>query len=176
MDISNKIIEIIKLKPDIYREDIETFTNQIIDKTNQSLEKFRYNVLIALYYEAYSFFKKVSEKNKNFKNLKENYKKILLLMTPVIPHITNECISQLDDNRSLKWPEVNEKYLVKSVILIIIQVNGKKRGSITVKENIGEKELITLIKEKFIISKYLDNKELLKTIYIKGKIINFIIK
>jgi leucyl-tRNA synthetase len=174
--LSNKIIEITKLKPDVYKEDIETFTNQIIDKTNQSLEKFRYNVLIALYYEAYSFFKKVSEKNKNFKNLKENYKKILLLMTPVIPHITNECISQLDDNRNLKWPEVNEKYLVKNVSLIIIQVNGKKRGSITVKESLSEKELITLIKEKSIISKYLDNTELLKTIYIKGKIINFIIK
>jgi leucyl-tRNA synthetase len=174
--LSNKIIEITKLKPDVYRKDIETFTNQIIDKANQSLEKFRYNVLIALYYEAYSFFKKVSEKNKNFKNLKESYKKILILMTPVIPHITNECIFQLDDNRNLKWPEVNEKYLIKNVSLIIIQVNGKKRGSITVKESLGEKELITLIKEKFIISKYLDNKELLKTIYIKGKIINFIIK
>ena len=174
--LSNKIIEITKLKPDVYKEDIETFTNQIIDKTNQSLEKFRYNVLIALYYEAYSFFKKVSEKNKNFENLKENYIKILLLMTPVIPHITNECISQLDDNRNLKWPEVNEKYLVKNVSLIIIQVNGKKRGSITVKESLSEKELITLIKEKSIISKYLDNTELLKTIYIKGKIINFIIK
>jgi leucyl-tRNA synthetase len=58
----------------------------------------------------------------------------------------------------------------------VIQVNGKKRGSITVIENLSEKELIDQIKDKRLISKYLDNGELVKTIYIKDRLINFIIK
>ena len=60
--------------------------------------------------------------------------------------------------------------------MIVIQVNGKKRSSITITENLNEKELIDQIKNKQLISKYLDNGELIKTIYIKNRLINFIIK
>ena len=74
------------------------------------------------------------------------------------------------------WPKINEKYLIKSQKLVVIQVNGKKRSTISIKEDLNEKELIDLIKNKLLISKYLDNGELVKTIYIKDRLINFIIK
>ena len=60
--------------------------------------------------------------------------------------------------------------------MIVIQVNGKKRSSLTITENLNEKELIDQIKNKQLISKYLDNGEFIKTIYIKNRLINFIIK
>jgi len=66
--------------------------------------------------------------------------------------------------------------LIEDKSLIVIQVNGKKRSSITITENLNEKELIDQIKNKQLISKYLDNGEFIKTIYIKDRLINFIIK
>ena len=69
-----------------------------------------------------------------------------------------------------------KKYLVKNQKLIVIQINGKKRNTITIENDISEKELINLIKDKQLISKYINNGELIKTIYIKDKLINFIIR
>ncbi len=174
--ISEKIFEITKLDKDEENDKIAIFTNQIINKTNQSLEKFRYNVIIAIFYEIYSFFRQISEENKNYQNLKENFEKILVLMSPVVPHLANESLEKFGKTKNLRWPEVDKKYLIQNEKLIIIQVNGKKRNSILIEGDLTEKELITLIKDKLLISKYLNNGELTKTIYIKDRLINFIIK
>ena len=174
--LSDDIIEILRLESEKNNEEIEVFTNQIIDKINRGLEKFRYNVIIATFHEIYSFFRKISEKNKNYKNLKKNFEKILIIMTPVLPHLANECLVKFNFKEDPKWPIVDKKYLIVDKNLIIIQVNGKKRSSITITENLNENELIDEIKNKQLISKYLDNGELIKTIYIKDRLINFMIK
>ena len=76
----------------------------------------------------------------------------------------------------LYWPIINNELLIKNTHLIVIQVNGKKRNTITIENTISEKELIENIKNKQLITKYLDSGELLKTIYIKNRLINYIIK
>ncbi len=174
--LNDKIFEICKLKFDENNDQIDIFTNQIISKANQSLEKFRYNVLIAIFHEIYSFFRKISDENKNYKNLKDNYKKILIIMSPIIPHLANECLEKFNGDVNLQWPKIDEKYLIKEEKIIVIQVNGKKRNTITIEDNLNEKELTSLIKNKLLISKYLKDGELKKTIYIKDRLINFIIK
>ena len=62
--LNEELSEITKLKQDKKNEELEIFSNQIINKTNQALEKFRYNVIIANYHEIYSFYKKIIEKTK----------------------------------------------------------------------------------------------------------------
>ncbi len=174
--LSEKIFEITKLNHEKDNEKITIFTNQIINKMNQSLEKFRYNVMIATFYEIYSFFREISEENKNYKNLKENFEKIIIIMSPVVPHLTSECLEKFGYSNNLNWPEVNKKFLIQTEKLIVIQVNGKKRNIISIKDDLNEKQLTDLIKDKSLISKYLSNGELIKTIYIKNRLINFIIK
>ena len=174
--LSEKILEISSTGNKENNEEIEIFTNQMINKVNHALEKFRYNVIIAIFHEVYSFFRKISEKNKNYGNLKKNFEKILIIMSPVIPHLTIECLTKFNFKEDFTWPKIDKKYLIEDKSLIVIQVNGKKRSSITITENLNEKELIDQIKNKQLISKYLDNGELVKTIYIKNRLINFIIK
>ncbi len=174
--LSENIFEISKLEPEKVNEEIEIFTNKIIEKINNALEKFRYNIIIANFHEVYSFFRNISEKNVNYKNLKENYTKILILLSPVVPHLANECLEKFGYTNEIKWPEVNKKFLGKDKNLIVIQVNGKKRNILSVDEDLNEKDLINQIKNKQLISKYLDNGELIKTIYIRNRLINFIIK
>jgi len=175
-NLSEKIYEILKFKHEKDNEKINFFTNQIINKINQSLEKFRYNVIIANFYEIYSFFRKIAEEKKNYKNLKENFKNILIIMSPVIPHFANECLVKLGYNENLSWPKVDNKSLNQDKKLIVIQVNGKKRNTLYIKEDLDEKELTHLIKRKLLISKYLNEGKLIKTIYVKDKLINFLIK
>ena len=101
---------------------------------------------------------------------------MLLLMIPVIPHFANEYLEKFNHKSTHSWPEVNQKYLIDENNEIVIQVNGKKRNTITASKDIGETELIKIIKDNNMIDKYLNNGELLKTIYVKGRLINFIIK
>ena len=72
--------------------------------------------------------------------------------------------------------EINYKYLQNEKTNIVIQVNGKKRSLISVQKDIDENSLIKVIKDKELIKNYLNNGNLLKTIYIKNRLINYIIK
>ena len=97
-------------------------------------------------------------------------------MTPVIPHLTSECFDKLNHNKKLDWPKVKEEYLGLNEKLIVIQINGKKRNTITIKDEINEENLMNKIKEMKLVEKYITNKEIQKIIYIKNKLINIIIK
>ena len=174
--LSEEILKLEKNTSQVFNEEIERYTNQIIEKTNQSLNKFRYNVIIASFHEIYSYFKKIVEKNENFKNLKNNFEKILILMIPITPHLAYECLERFNYNKKLYWPTVEEKYLKKEKNDIVIQINGKKRNIISVENNIEEKILIKKISNEELISKYLNNKKIAKIIYVKNRIINYIVK
>ena len=56
-----------------------------------------------------------------------NYKKILTSFSPIIPHLTSECLKDIGNEEELIWPSVNEDYLKNESIDYVIQINGKKR-------------------------------------------------
>ena len=174
--LSEEILKISNEKLYDQNNELEIFTNQIINKINQALEKFRYNVIIASYHEIYSYFKKISENKKNFVNLRTNFEKIILIMMPVVPHLSSECLEKFKFDKQIRWPTIEKKYLYEEFNEIVIQVNGKKRNTISVKKEINEDEIINQIKEKKMIDKYLNNGKLIKTIYVKDRLINYIIK
>ena len=112
----------------------------------------------------------------HYSNLKENYEKILIVMTPVIPHISNECLEKINVKEKINWPIVKKDLIENDIVNIVIQVNGKKRSIISVEKNLDENILMQKIKQDKLIDKYTENKEIIKTIYVKDKIINVIIK
>ena len=97
-------------------------------------------------------------------------------MMPVIPHFANEYLNKFNYKKDLQWPEINEKFLVNENNEIVIQINGKKRSTILINKEIKEEELTNEIKNNHLIDKYLKDGEIVKTIYVKGRLINFIIK
>ena len=143
-------------------ESIEEFTNQIINKINISLEKFSYNVIIANLHEVYNYYYKITEEGKTNKNLINNYIKILKIMLPIVPHLANECLTEISTEKIYHWPNVDKKYLKAKKINIVVQINGKKRSLITIENSLGEKDLIDKIKNTKELQKFLDKKILLK--------------
>ena len=100
-----------------FNEKLEEFTNQILNKIEINLEKFRYNVIIANMHEIYNFFYKFINQKNNVSNLQENYIKILQIMMPIVPHMTNECLSEFVKKDIQFWPVVNKKYLQTKKII-----------------------------------------------------------
>ena len=165
-----------KKESQIFSESLEEFTNQTINKINISLNKFSYNVIIANLHEIYNFFNKTLEKKVFDKNLIANYIKILTIMIPITPHLANECLEEIVSNKNYFWPEINNKYLENNQCKIVIQINGKKRGLILVEKNIKESDLIEELKKTKEIQKFVEEKIIIKTIFIKDKLINLILK
>ena len=178
--LHEKIKSIYNLKKDTNNgntdENLEEFVNQIINKVNTNLEKFRYNVIVANLHEIYNFFIKKIEKENYSKDLMNNYSKILTIMLPIVPHLASECLSQIRKNEKITWPEINTKYLKKEKNLIVIQINGKKRGIVDSEQGIKEQDLINNIKGNKELEKFFKDKKIFKSIYITDRLINLILK
>ena len=155
-------------------EEITKYTNKYLKKVQDNLESFSYNKIIANLYEMYSFLNKQIEKKYTKKTIIENYKKILITMTPVLPHFANECLSIIKI-KNFNWPEYDTSMIKEDNINVVIQINGKKRGLVQTESNISEEKLFEIIKNDEKIKKYLNQKNIKKKIYIKDKILNIII-
>ena len=156
---------------------LNEFTNITINKVQKNLDNFHYNVIIANLYETYNFLiKYLNNKKINSRTLEDNYIKILKIITPVLPHITSECIKDLSIDNDSKWPILDKKYLEKEIINIVIQVNGKKRSIIEANMKINEKDIIDKSIKDSQILKYIKDKKIVKTIYVKNRLLNLIVK
>ena len=160
----------------IFNKSIEEFTNKIINKVNISLNKFSYNVIIANLHEMYAFLNKILEEEIVHENLLSNYIKILTLMIPITPHLASECLDEINNDQDYFWPEIDDKYLKNNQCKIVVQINGKKRGLILMEKNIEESDLIKKVKQMIELQKFIEGKIIIKTIFIKDKLINLILK
>ncbi|MDC0356713.1 leucine--tRNA ligase [Candidatus Pelagibacter sp.] len=167
--------EIDKDHPIDTSEDFKKFTNKFIKKISDNLENFSYNIIVANLHEMHSFLIKEINKGYRKKTILENYKKILITMSPILPHLSNECLSIIRENNEIVWPSYDQKQLEETSRLIVIQINGKKRGLINTKPNITETEIMELITKDQKIAKYLMDNRIKKKIYIKNKLINIIV-
>ncbi len=169
------VIEINKNHQKDNNDKITKFTNQFIKKVTDSLDSFSYNIIIASLHELYSFlFNEINEKYTK-KTLLQNYEKILIVIMPIIPHLSNECLKLLNIGKNVEWPKYDEKFLIEEYVNIVIQINGKKRGLLKTDRNIKQEEVVEMIKKEKNISKYLINKKIKKQIFITNKLINIIV-
>ena len=148
-----------------------------MDRITNLIEKFQFNVAIASIYEAVRFMEENLEKTIKNKHYLKCQTDLIKTIMPFMPHLSCECLSKLegDDFYSrIKWPKIEKTLLADSEVIIVIQINGKKRGLISVKKNIAEKDLVQKAKKIENIDKNLKNKKIVKQIFVKNKIINFI--
>ena len=155
--------------------DLKKFTNQLIDKVNSSLEKFNYNVIIANMHETYRFLTQAVDEQMDNKILLENYRKILSIMSPIIPHFTSQCLVELNLNPFQVWPEIDQNVLKDKTIKIVVQINGKKRGIISIEKDTDENNVLKNINSYDEITKYMKDKDIKKVFFVKNKLINILL-
>ena len=101
--------------------------------------------------------------------------KIMKLMLPFTPHLANECLELLNCKSINQWPEIDKKNTLDEV-KFAVQINGKTRDIIVVERNLIEGDIHKIINKNSKIEKYFKDKKIIKTIFIRDKIINYIIK
>jgi leucyl-tRNA synthetase len=176
--LHQKIIEQMELDhPSNSTTDLEKITNQFIKNVTINIENFSYNKIVANFHETYSALNKIIFNKIEKKKLIENYKKILSVMSPVIPHFASECMEILNIKEDeVYWPKTNETYLEENTIKFIVQINGKTRKIIETKKDILEEELILKIQADITLNNYIKKGSVQKKIFIPNKLINIIIK
>ena len=96
------------------------------------------------------------------------------LMIPFTPHIAHECLSALNSESTQEWPKINEAVNLKQVKLAV-QVNGKTRDVLIVNTDLKESDITKIISDNSKAKKFIQGKKIARTIFVKNKIINYII-
>ena len=169
---------IINKKNDGYDEKIDNKFNleviNLVNKIDTSIKEFKFNVSIALFYETFKVFNSYIYKEINKETLINNFTNITKLMIPFIPHLANECLDLLKCKNKNDWPEIRSD--LQEEIKFAIQINGKTRDIITIKKDLEKDMIIKIVVESSKANKFIKNKKILKTIFVRNKIINYIIK
>ena len=174
--LNHKIIEEIKADhPPGSDNSIEKISNHFVKNVTNNIDNFAYNKIIANFYEMYSSLNKIILKKIEKKKLIENYKKILITMSPVIPHFTEECLELIGEKEQIVWPRINEDFLIEDEKKFVVQINGKTREVILANKDITEENLLIKINENLKLKKYIEGKSIKKKIFIPEKLINLII-
>jgi leucyl-tRNA synthetase len=180
--------------PDIFAENLiyssmeihETALVRVVQKTVKKVEddilNFRFNTAVSAMMECSNEMQKINNKLKpkdSPKVWRYAIEQFLIILSPFAPHITEELWENLGFKESIfnqQWPQIDFKLISDDIVTIVIQVNGKVRGSVDIVKNLSENEVIKAAKEIKNVKVYLENKNIIKTIFIPNKIISFIVK
>jgi len=155
--------------------ELKKAVNKTIYNVTKNLENFQYNVVIANIHEIYNlFYHHLIENKTSKKTLLSEWEKIIMLLMPLVPHLAHECCEK--KNIKFYWPKHDPKLLKEENCKIIIQVDGRKRGILEIPINSNEKIVIEQSQKIDNVSKYIENSTIIKNIYIKNKLVNFITK
>ncbi len=146
-------------------------------------ERLNFNTAISavmeLTNEVYSYLNDRDEEDIDNALVKNTAENIILLLAPFAPFITEELWEMIGYSGSvheMSWPEYEESALEKDEITIVIQINGKVREKISVDPEITEDEIKERVMEEEKVQSYLEGNELIKTIYVPGKLVNLVVK
>jgi len=173
-NLNNEIINRID-KKGLDDEKLNLETNSYIRKITNYIENFNLNVAIANAYTIYNFFNRSLIGNISNKCLKNNFIQFLKTLTPFIPHIACECLElQTQSDEHSSWPIVNKNIKIQEKVKIAIQINGKTKQIIEIDKDLNEKEIYNKFKNEKVYQQ-LNNKKIKKTIFVKNRIINYLI-
>ena len=156
-------------------------THQTLKKVTEELgERFKFNTAIASIMELFNQITSFKpETGGDRRALKEAVEKLLVMLYPFAPHISEE-LWEMTGHRELlaktPWPEVDREALKEEEIEIPVQVNGRVRAVISIPAGAGEDEVKEIVLKEPKIQKALEGKEIIKFIYRPGRIVNLVVR
>jgi len=169
------IDRIVKLKDRI--NDSKNYTDEFL--VNSTIKKVQNDILNLKFNTAISSLMiMVNEYEKQDEITKADYELLLKLLNPFAPHITEEMNEQIGNKPicNSSWPKYDESKLVEDEFELVVQVNGKVRGKITVSSSLSEEEIKTVALNLENVVKYTEGKEIVKIIVIAKKLVNIVVK
>ncbi|NSW88129.1 leucine--tRNA ligase [bacterium] len=164
-------------------KDEKTFLIKIhktTEKVTNDIENLQFNTSIAALMELLNSAYKFKENNDNSSLFGFFVYQFLQLSNPFMPHVANELWEQSKIKNmeiNLNWPKFKKEIIEKDQIIVAVQINGKTRGTIELKSESETEDDLTerIIKEESFV-KFVQNKNIVKKIYVKNRLLNLIIK
>lgn len=159
---------------DAYSEKLESAFHKTVKKVSEDIETLKYNTAIAALMTLLNNIYDAGEINR------AELKTLLILVNPFAPHVTEEMWSMLGYGEMLakdaSWPAYDPEKCVDSTIEIAVQVNGKLRGKLMVAADISAEDAIAAAKTDEKVQSFLTDKNIVKEIYVPGKLVNIVAK
>jgi len=145
----------------------------MIKKVSNNLDQLQFNTCVSEFMIFTNHIQKLEAINK------DTVRSFIILMNPFMPHLAQELWELTGESSELtfeEWPTYDKELIVSDEIIIPIQINGKRRSEIAIAAEQSETEVIEKAKADDKIASYLNNTTIIKEIYVKGKILNIVIK
>ncbi len=153
--------------------DIEKLYNKTVKKVTEDFEKLAFNTAIS---QMMIFVNAVYKEEKCPKEYAEG---LIKMLSCICPHIGEEIWSIMGHSDTIayeKWPEYDEKLCVDDTVEIAVQVNGKLKTRLTISLESAQDEVILLAKADEKVAGAIEGKTIVKAIYVKGKLVNIVVK
>lgn len=167
---------------EIKSKELQSLVAETNKRIERDLPRLGFNTAVAALMEAVNKLYKIRETlpfSENQADWYLTFQQLLIFLAPFVPHLSEELWQQFGfDGEVLtrEWPKWDENALKTDTKLIIIQVNGKLRGQINVPQETAEIDIIERAKNEEKIKKYIEGKEIVNSIYITDKLVNFVIR
>lgn len=164
-----------------FEADIRRATHKAIKTVSIDLESLSFNTAIAALMEFVNELYKLKMED-HFANLdawRGGLEALVQLLAPFAPHISEELWQQLGHESSIhtsKWPAYNEQYLISDTMTIVVQVNGKLRVQLQLPTASDEDSVKTAAVANERVQSHIADSEVIKTIYVPGKLVNIVTK
>ena len=154
-------------------------THQTIKKVTEDIERFHFNTAISALMEFFNVITDFVQKNETKRSLvlKDAIEKFVILLSPFVPHITEELWHLMGHKTWLieqPWPKWEEEALKEELLLVVIQINGKVRARMQVPAEISEQEVKKQALNQERIKQLLTGKEVKKIVWVPKKLINIV--
>jgi leucyl-tRNA synthetase len=166
-----KLGEKISKKESLSKE-AETNLHKTIQKVTDDITSMRFNTAISTLMIALNEFEKSPAISR------EQYEMFLKIIAPFAPHMSEEVWTSLGNKKSIHlsvWPVSDKSKTVESVVKIGVQVSGRVRGVIEVEIEAIESRVVEIAKANPEINKWIEDKKIVKIIYVPGKILNLVV-
>ena len=167
-----RIVDLID-ESDTRYNDIDKVLNNTIKSIREDIERFSFNTCIARIMEYVNSLSKLDKVPRYY------IEQLLLVLAPFAPHISEELWNKIGNEFSIhnqKYPEINTNIKEDSEIEVVVQINGKVRGKVTVPSDISEEDIKVKVREIENVKRYLDEGNIVKEIYIPKKLVSIVEK
>lgn len=156
-----------------YSTEFESMMHKAIKKVTNDIEDMKFNTSVSTFMTMVNEFVKAKRINK------AEYKTFLQLLNPFAPHMTEEIWSIIGEEKEISqtpWPKYDEAKTIDNEIEIPVQINGKLKATVKVPKDITQEEIDKVVEKNETISNLIADKNVIKKIYVKGRIYNIVIK
>lgn len=167
-----KVSGLVSLISEKESEAVTRSLHQTIKKVTEDIDAFRFNTAVS---QMMTFVNVVYEEKRI---TEDSLLKFVCILCPFAPHLANEIFESLGGEGFVEagaWPEFDPELMREDEMTIAVQVNGKLRGSVIVPAEASEDEVKTAALGEENVKKYLAGKEIIKMIFVKGKLMNFVV-